>query len=113
MTIRAGNTGHGVQRGIPGHGGRAALMARQAEVSSGSIVDVAVRIVAVGALKTVGAADLMRSGHTFELDHVGMALIAQIWRSSAQPNALCSSRRCPFGAHGNWWRVCNAQRQTG
>ena len=52
------------------------MMARQAEVSPGNVADHAVRIMAVGALETVGPADLMRSGDALQVDHVAVALIA-------------------------------------
>ncbi len=51
-------------------------MACQAEVPSGIIADHTVRIMAVGALKTVGAADLVRSGDSLQIRHIAMTFVA-------------------------------------
>ena len=78
MAIGAGHA-HQVMSGrMQGHRGRILLMARQAQVLPGLLQDLAVRIVARGAVEAVGTANLVRAGDLRQLGHVAVAAEAGI-----------------------------------
>ena len=72
-----------VDRGVPGHG-RRAVWHLQAQVLPAGFLDLAVRVVAGGAVETVGAANLVRAGDLLEVLHVAVATVANPRRHGAQ-----------------------------
>ena len=65
----------------------------QAQVLPAGFLDLAVRIVAGGAVEAVGAANLVRAGNLLELLHVAVALVADSRRDRAQVLRGAAERR--------------------
>ena len=77
-----------MRRGMPCHG-RSAFVALQAKVFPAFLFDLAVRIVAGCAIKSVGTADLVRAGYLLQFALIAMASVANARSNRAQ------IMRCP------------------
>ena len=81
-----------VSRGMPCHGRRSALMAFKAQVLARALANLAVRIVARGAVETVRTANLVRAGNHLKFLHVAVALVANVGGDSVEV-VRCSLKR--------------------
>ena len=77
---------------MPGHRRRTLLVALQAQILAGLFPDLAVRVVAGGAVEAVGAADLVRAGDPLHVGLVAVALVADVRRGGAHV-VRCAAQR--------------------
>jgi hypothetical protein len=72
-----------VRRGVPSHDRRMLAVAGKAQIPAGFFQDLAMGIMAGGAVEAVGSADLMRPRDAGKLRHIAMALEADVRRLGA------------------------------
>ncbi len=93
MAIGASDPHDGMRRRMPGHGRCARLMAVQAELLSRALQDLAVGVVAGGAVEVVRTADLVRAGNLLQFLLVAVTAIADVGRDGAEVVRLSGQRR--------------------
>ncbi len=74
----------------------AVAMALETEVLAAKFYDLSVRIVASGAIESVGSADLMRAGYFLKFPHIAMAAVASTRCDGAQAMGSAAERRQIF-----------------
>ena len=102
VAIGAGDPVDIMRRRVPRHRG-SARMTLQAEILPAFLFDLAMGIVARGAVETVGSANLMRAGDLLEFLLIAMALVANARRYGAQIVRSAAKRRELNIGGGNGW----------